>query len=87
MPFTSKRRYDFWGTQWNAVGAIYGILNEKGGVIYVGQTADLQRRLYRGHTLVQDADGPVTGVANVDLRPQHGVATGDVHAVRAGANF
>jgi predicted GIY-YIG superfamily endonuclease len=45
MPFQSGRRYDFWNTEWKEVGAVYGILSLRDGVIYVGQTDNLKERM------------------------------------------
>jgi excinuclease UvrABC nuclease subunit len=45
MPFETSRRYDFWRTTWSDVGGVYGILSDKGAVIYIGQTANLRERM------------------------------------------
>jgi predicted GIY-YIG superfamily endonuclease len=45
MPFQNSQRYDFWATNWKEVGAVYGILSEKGGLIYIGQTGNLKERM------------------------------------------
>jgi excinuclease UvrABC nuclease subunit len=45
MPFENSERYDFWDTKWKEVGAVYGILSNKGYVIYVGQTDNLKERM------------------------------------------
>jgi len=45
MPFANSKWYDFWDTNWNEVGAVYGILTDKGYVIYIGQTENLRERM------------------------------------------
>jgi len=45
MSFRFTKRYDFWTTNWKEVGGVYGLLDSGGGVIYVGQTNDLKRRM------------------------------------------
>jgi predicted GIY-YIG superfamily endonuclease len=45
MPFSDPRTYDFTSTVWKPVAAVYGIMNSKKQMIYVGQTDDLQRRM------------------------------------------
>jgi predicted GIY-YIG superfamily endonuclease len=45
MPFHGSSRYDFWENNWNEVGAVYGILSDSGGVIYIGQTNNLKQRM------------------------------------------
>jgi predicted GIY-YIG superfamily endonuclease len=45
MPFEDCKRYDFWHTEWKEVGAVYGILSDKGGVVYIGQTDNLKERM------------------------------------------
>jgi predicted GIY-YIG superfamily endonuclease len=45
MPFQSSPRYDFWDTNWKEVSAVYGILSDDGGVIYIGQTDNLKERM------------------------------------------
>src|SRR5262245_37309544 len=69
MPFlTNEGPYDFWTTKWNAVPAVYGILNANRQVIYFGETDDLSRRMseHRSnawHSMHQY--GPVLVVAEV----------------------
>lgn len=45
MPFRSSDRYAFWTTNWRPVGAVYGILDLVGNMIYVGRTDNLERRM------------------------------------------
>jgi predicted GIY-YIG superfamily endonuclease len=45
MPFDDSKRYDFWDTAWKEVGAVYGVLSDQGGVIYIGQTDNLKERM------------------------------------------
>ena len=45
MPFEGSRRYDFWDADWNEVGAVYGVLSDKGLVVYIGQTDNLKERM------------------------------------------
>jgi predicted GIY-YIG superfamily endonuclease len=45
MPFsTTNNRYPFRGN-WNPVPAVYGIMNDRMQMIYIGQTDDLRRRM------------------------------------------
>jgi predicted GIY-YIG superfamily endonuclease len=45
MPFTKTETYAFQGTNWNSVPAVYGIMNSKRQMIYIGQSEDLKRRM------------------------------------------
>lgn len=45
MPFTDQTTYNFATTNFNAVGAVYGIMNGQKQMIYIGQTDDLKRRM------------------------------------------
>lgn len=45
MPFTNSKRYDFWNTHWKEVGAVYGILDDDGHLVYIGQTDNLRERM------------------------------------------
>lgn len=45
MPFKNSTSYDFVNTRWRPVGAVYGIMNTAGRVIYVGSTGNLRRRM------------------------------------------
>lgn len=47
MPFLqtdAEHTYSFTGT-WNEVGGVYGIMNDKKQMIYIGQTDNLKRRM------------------------------------------
>lgn len=47
MPFSqtdAAHTYAFTGA-WNPVGAVYGIMNSKKQMIYIGQTDNLKRRM------------------------------------------
>ena len=52
MPFENSKRYGFWDTDWKEVGAVYGVLSDKGDVVYVGQTNNLKERMadHRGNS-------------------------------------
>ncbi len=45
MPFSDATSYDFKSTVWRSVGAVYGIINGQGAIVYVGETDDLKRRI------------------------------------------
>ncbi len=46
MPFTTTdKTYDFWTTEWAPVPAVYGIMNNRKQMIYIGETDDLKRRM------------------------------------------
>ncbi len=45
MSFRTSPSYDFWRTEWRSVGAVYGIRDRNGSMIYVGQTDNLQERM------------------------------------------
>jgi predicted GIY-YIG superfamily endonuclease len=44
-PSTTIDNTPFWDTDWNEVGAVYGILSDSGQVIYIGQTNNLRERM------------------------------------------
>jgi predicted GIY-YIG superfamily endonuclease len=45
MAFTSKKRYNFSTKKWKKVGAVYGVFDSAGSVIYVGSTGNLKGRM------------------------------------------
>lgn len=45
MPFTSSQTYSFTGTNWNEKPGVYGIMNAKRQMIYVGMTDNFKRRM------------------------------------------
>ena len=45
MAFTDQVPKPLRTTVWNAVGAVYGVLNAQGTVLYIGRTDGLARRL------------------------------------------
>lgn len=45
MPFSVAKEYDYSTTTWNEVPTVYGILNAKKQMIYIGQTDDMKRRM------------------------------------------
>jgi predicted GIY-YIG superfamily endonuclease len=45
VPFIDQTLRPLRTTRWNAVAAVYGVLNARSQVIYVGQTDNLQRRI------------------------------------------
>lgn len=45
MPFLDQVPKDLRVTRWNAVGAVYGVLNAEGTALYIGRTDGLARRL------------------------------------------
>ena len=45
MPFANQDKFYRFTANWNPVGAVYGIMNDKKQMIYIGQTEDLKRRM------------------------------------------
>ena len=45
MPFGSPDKTYPFLANWNSVAAVYGIMNDKKQMIYIGQTEDLKRRM------------------------------------------
>jgi predicted GIY-YIG superfamily endonuclease len=72
LPFVDQSPKPLRTTQWNAVGAVYGVLDAANRVVYVGQTDDLQRRIEEHLADVRHCmhrSGGISGVADVVSDP------------------
>ena len=68
MPFNNTTAYNFVGTNWNEVPGVYGIMNAKRQMIYVGQTDNFKRRMAEHQadkTHLMHRYGPTLVVAEV----------------------